>query len=627
MSEMTAALRTRAARWWSVIATATLFSASMLAAQSLPAVPLRIEANSNRVPAGKLENGILTIHLELRQADWYPEADTGPRMKVYSFAEEGKAPQVPGPLIRVPQGTQIRVTLRNLLPAAAIVHGLHQRPGEASDVVQVPAGEVREMRFSAGVAGTYQYWASAGGQMFGGRPFEEDSQLAGAFIVDAPGFVPADRVFVIGMWRSQADPTRSQDVGVINGKSWPYNERLTYAAGEPVRWRWINVSDRTHPMHLHGSYYRVDSTGDGERDHIFEPAQQQMVVTHALDPGMSMTTFWTPLAGRWVFHCHLVAHFLPEMTVANALVAQPQRLHEHGANHMAGLVMGITVTGEREPVAAHGRRRKLRLLVRQGSDDPGAPHRFSYQIEESHRLTPSDLRNPGPPLVLERGRPVEINVVNQLHEPTAVHWHGMELESYYDGVAGWGARGKSVTPSIAPGGSFRVRFTPPRAGTFIYHTHMNDEVQLFGGLYGPLIVLEPGTRLDASTDHIFIFSREGGNELTAERLLNGSANPPTLHWRKGQPNRLRLIDISPNNPAVVSLIGQTGLVKWRAVAKDGADLPTAQAVMQDSRQLVWTGETFDFEYQAQEPSGLRLEVENGPAANLHWKIVQPIQIE
>jgi manganese oxidase len=579
------------------------------------------------VPAGKVDSGVLTVHLELRQADWYPEADTGPSMKVYSFAEEGKAPQVPGPLIRVPQGTQIRVTLRNLLPAVAIVHGLHQHPGDASDVVQVPAGEVREVRFSAGAAGTYQYWASAGGELLGGRPFKEDSQLAGAFIVDSPGEVPADRVFVIGMWRSQLDPTLSQDVGVINGKSWPYTERLTYAAGETEHWRWINASDRTHPMHLHGSYYRVDSAGDGEHDHIFEPAQQQMVVTRVLDPGASMSTSWTPLAGRWIFHCHLVAHFLPEMNLANALVAQPQRLHDHGANHMAGLVMGITVTGERTLVASHGRRRKLRLLIRERPVANRASPKFGYQIEESHKLTPADLREPNPALVLDRGRPVEIEVVNQLHEPTAVHWHGMELESYYDGVAGWGMRGSSVTPSIPPGGSFRVRFTPPRAGTFIYHTHMNDEVQLFGGLYGPLIVLEPGTRLDASTDHIFIFSREGGNELTAERLLNGSADPPTLHWRKGQPNRLRLINISPNNPAVISLIGPARLVRWRAVAKDGADLPPAQAVMQDSRQVVWVGETYDFEYETQELGSLRLELENTPTANARWKIVQRIEVQ
>ncbi len=618
----------RAVRSGSALAILILLSVALTAQSTSTVVaPPHIEANSNRAPAGTLENGVLTLHLELRQADWYPEADTGPSIKVYAFAEEGKSPQVPAPLIRVPQGTQIRVTLRNSLPAAVVVHGLHQHPGDASDVLQVPAGEIREVRFASGVAGTYQYWATAGGQTNRGRPFKEDSQLAGAFVVDPPGSVAADRVFVIGVWRSQISPVHSQDVPVINGKSWPYTERLTYAAGEGVRWRWINASDLLHPMHLHGSYYRVDSVGDGERDQIFDPAQQQMVVTHGLVQGATMTTFWTPVAGRWLFHCHLIAHMMPEMNLTNVLAGKTERIHEHGPDHMAGLVMGITVTGDRPAIVSHGSTRKLRLLVRERPAHDGSPAGYSYQIEESHKLNPEVAGIPGPPLILERGRPVEINVVNQLHEPTAVHWHGIELESYYDGVVGWGASGKKITPAIDPGQSFQVRFTPPRAGTFIYHTHMNDEAQMFGGLYGPLIVLEPGTRFDPLTDKIFMLSREGGDEATASRLLNGSANPPTLKWRKGQRNRLRLINITPNNPAVVSLKSPAGLVQWRAIAKDGADVTAAQAVMQSSQTWLWTGETYDFEFEPQEAGSLSLEFENNPSAALAWKVVQTIEIE
>jgi manganese oxidase len=165
-----------------------------------------IQANSNRVPAGKLENGILTLHLELRQGDWYPEADTGPSMKVYAFGEEGKALQVPGLLIRVPEGTEIHVTLHNLLEATAFVHGLHQHPGDAKATVEVPPQETRELQFTAGVAGTYQYYASAGGTLGdSGRRIREDSQLAGAFVVDPPGKAVSDRIFVLGIWRSGSD--------------------------------------------------------------------------------------------------------------------------------------------------------------------------------------------------------------------------------------------------------------------------------------------------------------------------------------------------------------------------------------------------------------------------------------
>jgi FtsP/CotA-like multicopper oxidase with cupredoxin domain len=114
---------------------------------------------------------------------------------------------------------------------------------------------------------------------------------------------------------------------------------------------------------------------------------------------------------------------------------------------------------------------------------------------------------------------------------------------------------------------FAARFTPPRAGTFIYHAHLNDELQLCGGLYGPLIVLEPGAKFDPQTDQIFIISGWGGPrsedpKTPATVVLNGSGQPPTLHWRIGQRYRLRLINISSGNLGWLSLSGANGFVKW-----------------------------------------------------------------
>src|SRR5882757_9556170 len=51
------------------------------------ASPPRVQANSNQVPAGSLSNGILSIELDVRQADWFPENDIGPSLKVFAFAE------------------------------------------------------------------------------------------------------------------------------------------------------------------------------------------------------------------------------------------------------------------------------------------------------------------------------------------------------------------------------------------------------------------------------------------------------------------------------------------------------------------------------------------------------------
>ena len=80
------------------------------------------------------------------------------------------------------------------------------------------------------------------------------------------------------------------------------------------------------------------------------------------------------------------------------------------------------------------------------------------------------------------------------NNPTAIHWHGIELESYYDGVPGWTGSGQHSTPVIAPGTSFVARMAPPRAGTFIYHTHWHDKTQLLNGIYGPLNVFWDPTR-------------------------------------------------------------------------------------------------------------------------------------
>src|SRR5581483_7348897 len=93
------------------------------------------------------------------------------------------------------------------------------------------------------------------------------------------------------------------------------------------------------------------------------------------------------------------------------------------------------------------------------------PATLGYALREAGATT--SITSPGPPIVLVRGEPAAIRVVNRLDEPTAVHWHGIELESYYDGVTvhwhgielesyydgvpGWTGLGRQVTPLILPG--------------------------------------------------------------------------------------------------------------------------------------------------------------------------------
>jgi hypothetical protein len=48
-------------------------------------------------------------------------------------------------------------------------------------------------------------------------------------------------------------------------------------------------------------------------------------------------------------------------------------------------------------------------------------------------------------------------------------------------------------------------------------------------------------------------------------------------------------------------------VQWKRLAKDGADLPAAMAVLTDAREILTVGETRDFEYQSGKPTELLLE--------------------
>src|SRR6266700_3415315 len=220
----------------------------------------------------------------------------------------------------------------------------------------------------------------------------------------------------------------------------------------------------------------------------------------------------------------------------------------------------------------------------------------------------------GPPIILTRAEPVEIEVVNRLKEQTAIHWHGIELESYYDGVPGWSGVGNQITPSIEPGTSFVARMTPPRAGTFIYHTHWHDPSQLTNGIYGPLIVLPPGQKFDPASDLTFVFSIGDFGALHELALINGTPQSKTLQLQAGKKYRIRLINISTNNQGMqVSLRDANGPVEWLNIAKDGIDLIPHPGKAQ---LTITVGETYDVEFSTARPQDLLLDLLL-PAQKIH----------
>lgn len=621
-----------------LVAAVTLLPAAHSPARhpaSLDDVTGRVRPNDNRTPAGTMRGGVLVLRLVARRAVWHPEGDDRPGAPIQAFAEEGKAARIPGPMMRVRAGTEVEVVMRNALPDTLVVHGLHPRdgttlPAEAPLLALAP-GERRTVRFRLGAPGTFYYWGTTTRRPIDFRT-RDDSQLTGAIIVDPPGRRPTDRIMVIGLWSDTVHRSlthRERLLAVINGRAWPNTERIRHTVGDTVRWRVINGTADLHPMHLHGFYFRVDSRGDSRRNTLYASSVAGLGVTEAVPPGGTTSLTWIPeRPGNWLFHCHVPEHIAPRGPLGT--IATHSAAHiDHATDGMGGMVIGVTVrprTGAPRVAAAAPDERRIRLLVRPNLGGSADRPFYSYALHEGGaEPAPDSGIGIAPTLDLVRGHPVRITVVNRLPEATAVHWHGIELESYFDGVPGFSGAGRRLTPLIAPRDSFVVRFTPPRAGTFIYHTHADELRQQLAGLAGPLVVSEPGAPRDPALDiPVLISAPSDASRAGTVALLNGSEAPAPLRMTAGTTYRLRLIQISAVRSFLrVQLSRDGSTATWRPVAKDGAELPDAARVARPSWTTLGVGETLDVEVIPSAGGPMRLEVRSavpgavaGPLATL-----------
>jgi FtsP/CotA-like multicopper oxidase with cupredoxin domain len=399
------------------------------AADLLPAVV----PNQNHSPAGVLRDGVLTVRLEIAKGEWHPEADDGIALAVYAFGEAGGVLQNPGPLLRVPRGTEIRASVHNTLAVPVSVHGL----GDSSTggaVLHIAPGMTEQVRFKAVTPGLFCYWGATEVEELKLR-FGIDSELTGAFVIDPPDARSDEEIFVMELMSEHPGGNARQTLATINGKSWPYTQRFQYEVGQPVRWRWINATNEPHALHLHGFYYRIDALKRDGRVESYSGESRPTVVTQRIAQGETFDMSWSPdRPGRWLFHCHMVVHMIPPMVPSLpdlSVLPAPVSADEHAAmNDAAGmgqLVLGITVpqSGKKTKAEWHAER-NLQLEI---SERSGAP-RYALQLRERGPVgvAPSKPGLIGPPIVLARGEPVEIGVFNKLKQPTAIHWHGIELE-------------------------------------------------------------------------------------------------------------------------------------------------------------------------------------------------------
>jgi len=107
-------------------------------------------------------------------------------------------------------------------------------------------------------------------------------------------------------------------------------------------------------------------------------------------------------------------------------------------------------------------------------------------------------QSPGPTIECVEGDRVRIFVTNKLPEHTTVHWHGMILPAGMDGVGGLSQ------PHIPTGKTFVYEFEMKKSGTFMYHPHSDEMVQMAMGMMG-LIVVHPKDPAQHRVDRDFVF--------------------------------------------------------------------------------------------------------------------------
>ena len=117
---------------------------------------------------------------------------------------------------------------------------------------------------------------------------------------------------------------------------------------------------------------------------------------------------------------------------------------------------------------------------------------------------------PGPAIRIREGERVRVILKNSLHEPTTIHWHGVDVPNAMDGVA------NLTQKPVAPGETFVYEFDARPAGTRWYHTHFREHHQMDLGLVAPLII-------ESSAKEPMAYDREV--TLVVDDWATGSGRP------------------------------------------------------------------------------------------------------
>jgi len=154
---------------------------------------------------------------------------------------------------------------------------------------------------------------------------------------------------------------------------------------------------------------------------------------------------------------------------------------------------------------------------------------------------------PGPLIEVQEGDTVEIRFINELPQPSTIHWHGLPIPPEQDG---------NPMDPVLPGKVQTYRFTLPEgsAGTYWYHPHPHvyTAEQVYKGLAAPFIVRAKNDPLKNIAER---------NLMISDLKLNSDASIAENDgndWMNGREGQFVLV-----NGQYQPVISVNGIERWR----------------------------------------------------------------
>jgi hypothetical protein len=273
-------------------------------------VPTATLADSKPL-AFKMVNGVKVFELTATPVRWPILKD----VFVTAWTYNGT---VPGPMIRVTEGDKVRVVVKNNLPEDTSIHWHGLMVPNTMDGVPpftqkpISPGQTFTYEFTVNQAGTFMYHAHV----------STDKQiplgLYAPLIVDpktpAATKPAVDETLMLSEWtiNAQGETVPSMPMAgaepnyfTINGKAFPDTKGIKVKVGDVVRLRLAAIGQFAHPMHLHGSSFKIVAV-DGNP---VPEAAQLTRDTIAVNPGERYDIeFKATMPGTWILHCHILHH-------------------------------------------------------------------------------------------------------------------------------------------------------------------------------------------------------------------------------------------------------------------------------------------------------------------------------